>query len=397
MAGAATPNLHDQQSAWRIDRFDLIFYNARHKRWQFFAEDPSETNIRPRTEEGLYRYQIRSLLTTFRRVVQSALLLPNPGHRGRFEIRSYEKAQGDGCIPLAKPTFDEWNDHKQIYLDYLISAGWYDGVPEGHRKELQRWFNNPDVLVSREAALTFLSLLPILEDWDTWGCFTRARNRSQSLSDRSFPPAEASGWAEPFYMVELDFRKEQPSAVWDSKSEELLDNRVSIEGLSLDLASPPAQPSRAARARRVGRMGVSWVSGSRPCSKSRSGRKEEELQLLAGDDACPERVDPGTRPDDQIDRARARAMLDEILATMPLELRSVFTLFELEQMTMIQIAGMLELPQGTVASRLRRARELFVEHRNRLEARLKSGACGLSRPTSENTRSGVRAAVREDT
>lgn len=130
---------------------------------------------------------------------------------------------------------------------------------------------------------------------------------------------------------------------------------------------------------------------------SRARRTLARRREVLGDDACPERVDPGTRPDDQIDRARARAMLDEILATMPLELRSVFTLFELEQMTMIQIAGMLELPQGTVASRLRRARELFVEHRNRLEARLKSGACGLSRPTSENTRSGVRAAVREDT
>ena len=85
-----------------------------------------------------------------------------------------------------------------------------------------------------------------------------------------------------------------------------------------------------------------------------------------------------------LDRARARALLDEILEAMPLELRAVFTLFELEQLTMAQIAPLLGVPQGTVASRLRRAREVFVEHRKRLEARMKSQAarCQLqaSRP-----------------
>ncbi len=112
---------------------------------------------------------------------------------------------------------------------------------------------------------------------------------------------------------------------------------------------------------------------------SRARRTLARRREVMGDDACPERVDPGVRPDDLIDRARARALLDEILTAMPLELRSVFTLFELEQLTMIQIAGLLGLPQGTVASRLRRARELFLEQRKRIEARVKQ--------------SGVRAAV----
>jgi RNA polymerase sigma-70 factor, ECF subfamily len=124
---------------------------------------------------------------------------------------------------------------------------------------------------------------------------------------------------------------------------------------------------------------------------SRARRTLARRREVLGDDACPERIDPGTRPDDMIDRARARVLLDEILATMPLDLRSVFTLFELEQMTMIQIAGLLELPQGTVASRLRRARELFVEQRNRIEARLsRCSGPGLG------PKSGIRPALKEN-
>ena len=48
-----------------------------------------------------------------------------------------------------------------------------------------------------------------------------------------------------------------------------------------------------------------------------------------------------------------------MLAELPLELRAVFVLYELEQMTMAEIAESLALPPGTVASRLRRARSSF--------------------------------------
>jgi RNA polymerase sigma-70 factor, ECF subfamily len=71
-----------------------------------------------------------------------------------------------------------------------------------------------------------------------------------------------------------------------------------------------------------------------------------------------------------IDRRRARELLDEILEAMALELRLVFVLFEVEQLTMAEIARMLELPPGTVASRLRRAREDFAARVKRVEAKL---------------------------
>jgi RNA polymerase sigma-70 factor (ECF subfamily) len=82
-----------------------------------------------------------------------------------------------------------------------------------------------------------------------------------------------------------------------------------------------------------------------------------------------ERPDPALRADELYERARARAALEEILEEMPLDLRAVFVLFELEQVTMAEIATLLDLPAGTVASRLRRAREHFQAAVRRLSAR----------------------------
>jgi RNA polymerase sigma-70 factor (ECF subfamily) len=83
-------------------------------------------------------------------------------------------------------------------------------------------------------------------------------------------------------------------------------------------------------------------------------------------------LDPAPRPDELIDQARARAALDAILEAMPLDLRAVFVLYELERSTMAEIAELLELPAGTVASRLRRAREHFQAAVRRIEARGRS-------------------------
>lgn len=70
-------------------------------------------------------------------------------------------------------------------------------------------------------------------------------------------------------------------------------------------------------------------------------------------------VDHTPGPEELADRKRARDVLDRVLATLELDLRAVFVLYELEEMTMAEIAITLELPPGTVASRLRRAREAF--------------------------------------
>jgi RNA polymerase sigma-70 factor, ECF subfamily len=78
--------------------------------------------------------------------------------------------------------------------------------------------------------------------------------------------------------------------------------------------------------------------------------------------------------DDLTDLHRARKKLDHILDAMTLELRAVFTLFELDQLTLTEIATLLEVPRGTVASRLRRARVEFFDRAARLAGRGKDGA-----------------------
>jgi RNA polymerase sigma-70 factor (ECF subfamily) len=66
-----------------------------------------------------------------------------------------------------------------------------------------------------------------------------------------------------------------------------------------------------------------------------------------------------TTPEELLDQRRALAVLDQLLDHLPMDLRAVFVLSEIEQMTAPEIASVIEIPQGTVASRLRRARAEF--------------------------------------
>lgn len=71
------------------------------------------------------------------------------------------------------------------------------------------------------------------------------------------------------------------------------------------------------------------------------------------------RLEGPLQPEQMLDQKRARELLDEVLAEMAPELRMVFVLYELEELSMTEIAAALRIPQGTVASRLRRARADF--------------------------------------
>jgi len=80
-------------------------------------------------------------------------------------------------------------------------------------------------------------------------------------------------------------------------------------------------------------------------------------------------------PDDRADvaaeaeRRQGLALLETLLDGLPLEQRAVFTLFELEGMTGEDISETLEIPLGTVYSRLRLAREAFRRGAARIKAR----------------------------
>lgn len=68
---------------------------------------------------------------------------------------------------------------------------------------------------------------------------------------------------------------------------------------------------------------------------------------------------PTLAADQQLELRRAARLLDRALATLEEGDREIYILAELEQLSRSEVAEALTLPQGTVASRLRRAREAF--------------------------------------
>lgn len=89
-------------------------------------------------------------------------------------------------------------------------------------------------------------------------------------------------------------------------------------------------------------------------------------------DEIPEIVNSLANPEQLTDQKRARQLLDHVLSQMDSDLRTVFLLYEFEEMSMVEIAGVLRIPQGTVASRLRRARADFQERVRSLEGPFKA-------------------------
>ncbi|HEX6764447.1 MAG TPA: sigma-70 family RNA polymerase sigma factor [Polyangiaceae bacterium] len=71
-----------------------------------------------------------------------------------------------------------------------------------------------------------------------------------------------------------------------------------------------------------------------------------------------------------LERKRLRELLDVVLDELPDDLRTAFVLFELEGFSMREISAILEVPAGTVASRLRRGREAFQAAAERVRARV---------------------------
>jgi RNA polymerase sigma-70 factor (ECF subfamily) len=92
----------------------------------------------------------------------------------------------------------------------------------------------------------------------------------------------------------------------------------------------------------------------------RANRRRFESSFSDATD-LPDRIDFAPSTDELLDLQRARRVLDNVLDRLPMDLRAVFVLHELEQTTMADIAQLLNVPSGTVASRLRRARTQFFE------------------------------------
>jgi len=74
------------------------------------------------------------------------------------------------------------------------------------------------------------------------------------------------------------------------------------------------------------------------------------------DDAVAQRPDPGARPDERCADRQRIALLDRALRELPAEQREILWLRELEDMSYGEIAAALGIAEGTVKSRLARAR-----------------------------------------
>jgi len=148
-------------------------------------------------------------------------------------------------------------------------------------------------------------------------------------------------------------------------------------GLSADHADDAAQQVFVVASRRLDaiREGSekSFLFGTALRVASDLRRSAPYRREVATEDAGA-MLESGAAPDELVDHRRARAQLDAVLEAMDIDLRSVFVLFELEEMSTADIATLLDLPRGTVASRLRRAREDFTARVLRLQAVARGGA-----------------------
>ena len=99
-------------------------------------------------------------------------------------------------------------------------------------------------------------------------------------------------------------------------------------------------------------------------------RREKARPAGTDLDSLPELRDKGLSPEQELEQRQARDLLDAVLLGLPLELRSVFILAELEGVPVKDIAELEEIPLGTASSRLRRAREEFSAAAKRLRAAL---------------------------
>jgi RNA polymerase sigma-70 factor (ECF subfamily) len=101
-------------------------------------------------------------------------------------------------------------------------------------------------------------------------------------------------------------------------------------------------------------------------------RRRRRSPELAEDAATLQLAHPTPNAESQFAEHELRQWLDRLLDELDPRFRAVFVLAELEELTMSEISELLDIPPGTVASRLRRARELFESKAILLRARLES-------------------------
>jgi RNA polymerase sigma-70 factor (ECF subfamily) len=103
-----------------------------------------------------------------------------------------------------------------------------------------------------------------------------------------------------------------------------------------------------------------WVYGI--CIRTASDYRKRGVRREIPTEAVPEESStPSERPDEQLAMRQARARLDEVLDGLDDDKRAVFVLFEIERLSMKEVAESLECPLQTAYSRLHAARALVTD------------------------------------
>jgi RNA polymerase sigma-70 factor, ECF subfamily len=120
--------------------------------------------------------------------------------------------------------------------------------------------------------------------------------------------------------------------------------------------------------------------------RRRARRRREE----SSDMESLDQTDLGQSSEDRMVEDEDLRLLEAALMSLSLEQRAVFTLFELEKMTCESIASVLEIPLGTVYSRLRLGRDAFRKALLREFARQRSNPVPCHNGTASPVASGGR-------
>jgi hypothetical protein len=230
-------------SPWEITRFEFVYFNRRHKRWQIWQEPPQASAELAASEAAnsrpLYRRQFQQLLRIVRDCFQA--LLTGLDEKSRFVMPSsfgeslqfkigYDKVLGKdltfwkGFLSYCSKSLELYGagspDLDQLLNDQHLAT--FSTTELSHK-------------IKRREALDLISILPILRDWDLFGCWHRAWIDDQRLAPDNwgFPPRQAAAgqWIEPFYIARLRYT-DQPSS-----PESPLDNEIPTQVICTDLGA----------------------------------------------------------------------------------------------------------------------------------------------------------------
>ena len=118
-----------------------------------------------------------------------------------------------------------------------------------------------------------------------------------------------------------------------------------------------------------------YTQWRRARSRDESAEFDEEQHSLGGDDEIP---GASANPESIVSSSQDIALLDRALGDLPEEFREALVLREIEDLSYKEIAATLDIPMGTVMSRIARARRLLLEGFTRLAGARPPGISGAA-------------------